>query len=131
MRKIRIYLLCFLLGAALYPIIELLFRGRTHISMSILGGICLCSIYFVHHALEKGPLLLKALLSAILITQLEFICGVIVNLALGLAVWDYSALPLNLLGQISPRFSFYWFLLSLVPLLSFEKESKQRKLQAK
>lgn len=131
MKKTSVYLLCFVSGSVIYPLIEILFRGYTHFSMSILGGICLCAIYFVHSALGKGKLLLKALLSSVLITQLEFICGIIVNHGLGLSVWDYSDRPFNLAGQICPLFSFFWFLLSLVAhaplsfenLLSFEKES--------
>ncbi len=122
MKKTYIYPLCFAIGSAIYPLIEILFRGYTHFSMSILGGICLCAIYFVHSSLGKGKLLLKALLSSVIITQLEFICGIIVNHALALSVWDYSNRPFNLAGQICPLFSFFWFLLSLVAhfLLSFE-----------
>ena len=134
MRRITVYFLCFLFGSISYPLIEILFRGYTHISMSILGGICLCAVYFVHESLGKRNLLLKALCSAVLITQLEFICGMIVNRAMDLAVWDYSDRPLNLAGQICPLFTFFWFLLSLISLwffLSFEKERKQRKLPSK
>ena len=130
MRKIGVYLLCFASGSILYPVIEILFRGYTHLSMGILGGICLCAIYFVHDCIKNERLIRKAILSAVLITQLEFICGVIVNIALGLSVWDYSERPFNLAGQICPLFSFFWFVLSLIVvfLLSFEKESRQRKL---
>ena len=42
----------------------------------------------------------------------ELAAGVAVNLVLGWHVWDYSAQPLNLFGQICPRFSFYWLCLS-------------------
>ncbi len=121
MKKISVYPICFLCGSILYPIIELIFRGRTHISMSILGGICLCAIYFVHLSLGQGHLLFKAFLSSVLITQLELICGLIVNVALSLSVWDYSHQAFNLSGQICPLFSFFWFLLSLIPLLFFQK----------
>ncbi len=118
------FLLCFFLGFVLYPVIEILFRGYSHPSMAILGGICLCAIYAVHLFLPTSPLLWKAFLSAVLITELEFICGVIVNLGMGLSVWDYSARPFNLAGQICPLFTFFWFLLSLVPLsfLSYTKK---------
>ena len=121
MRKTPFFALCFLFGGILYPIIELIYRGRTHISMAILGGICLCAIYFVHLALGKGNFLLKSLCAAVLITQLEFLCGTVVNLGLKLTVWDYSDQPFNVAGQICPLFSFYWFLLSLIPLFIFER----------
>ncbi len=133
MRKTSVYLLCFLSGSVLYPLIEVIARGHTHFSMSILGGICLCAIYFVHDSLGSGKILLKAALSSILITELEFICGIIVNRYYNLAVWDYSDRAFNLAGQICPLFSFFWFLLSLIPLflLSFQKQSKQSKLHSK
>lgn len=46
-----------------------------------------------------------------LITAAEFATGLVVNLLLGWQVWDYSAEPANLLGQICLRYSFYWFCL--------------------
>ena len=36
------YPLVLLLGAAGYPLAELCWRGRTHWSMALLGGLCLC-----------------------------------------------------------------------------------------
>jgi uncharacterized membrane protein len=116
--KVLSFSLLFDLGAILYPVIEILFRGYTHVSMGILGGICLVSIRLVDLAVPKLRLPWKAMICAVIITQLEFICGIIVNRHLRLAVWDYSDLPLNLAGQICPLFSFFWFLLSL-PVLSF------------
>ncbi len=110
------WIFLFFAGAVIYPLIEILFRGRTHISMGILGGICLVSIRMVDLALGKVRFVWKAAVAAVIITQLEFITGVIVNLHLGLGVWDYSQLPLHLAGQICPLFSFFWFLLSLVAL---------------
>jgi len=124
-KKLRQMPVFFLVGSVLYPMIEILYRGYTHISMSILGGICLCAIRGVDLALGKGKLFLKALCSAIIITQLEFICGVIVNLGMGLSVWDYSQRPLNIAGQICPLFTFFWFLLSLPYFLLKKKVSKE------
>lgn len=128
MKKTSIYLLCYLSGSVLYPLIEIIARGYTHFSMSILGGICLCAIYFVHDSLGSGKILLKAALSSILITELEFICGIIVNRYYNLSVWDYSDRAFNLAGQICPLFSFFWFLLSLIAhaLLSFEKADSKK-----
>ena len=42
--------------------------------------------------------------------------GMILNRGLNLNVWDYSALPFQLAGQVSLLFSFYWFLLSFASL---------------
>ena len=49
-----------------------------------------------------------------IITGLELISGIIVNIILDWNVWDYSNLPGNLLGQICPQFTVLWFFLSTV-----------------
>jgi len=117
----------FLLGATLYPIIELLFRGRTHISMSILGGICSLAIALVDRALGKRKWVRKAFLSSLIILQLEFIAGVILNLRYQMNVWDYSDEPFQLAGQICLRFWIYWFLLSLIAMAAFHLAALIRK----
>ena len=49
-----------------------------------------------------------------MITLYEFIAGTILNIVLGLNVWDYSNLPLNILGQICLPFSIIWYFLSII-----------------
>ena len=41
------------------------------------------------------------------------VLALVVNLALGWQVWDYSREFGNVLGQICPLYSFFWFLLCL------------------
>lgn len=48
---------------------------------------------------------------------LEFATGCVVNLWLGLDVWDYSQKPFNLLGQISLGSSVAWYFLSAVGII--------------
>ena len=109
------FITVFFLGAALYGSIEVLFRGWTHWTMLILGGICFCLMYMLSGT--SLPFVLKLLLSALCITALEFGTGYLVNITLGWQVWDYSALPLNIKGQICPLFSFLWLMLSIPGLL--------------
>lgn len=52
-----------------------------------------------------------------MVTCLEFITGVIVNIWLKLGVWDYSGLPLNILGQVCLPFYFAWVGLSVVAIV--------------
>ena len=104
------YLLVYLSGAALYGLMELCWRGWTHWSMLLCGGSCFTLMYFV--SMSALPLWRKCLLSAAAITTVEFFTGCLVNLRLGWNVWDYSARPGNLLGQICPLFCFLWLLLS-------------------
>ena len=106
-------LFIFCVGAFCYTLLEILWRGYSHWTMSVTGGICLVLICFINTHLTQTPLLLRALLCASGITAIEFAVGCIVNLVLGWNVWDYSALPFNLLGQICPYYSFLWFLLCI------------------
>ena len=48
-----------------------------------------------------------------MITAVEFETGLLVNLTLGWGVWDYSDMPLNLMGQICPAFTLAWLALSV------------------
>lgn len=101
----------FLLGALGYPLLELLWRRRTHWSMALAGGICMVLLLIVSRLPLSKPLMW--LLGALSITLVEFAVGCIVNRWLHLGVWDYSALPFNLLGQISLPFTLLWFGLSI------------------
>jgi uncharacterized membrane protein len=62
-------------------------------------------------------LIKQMFIGACIITILEFITGCIVNLYFKWNVWDYSHLPLNLLGQICLPFSIIWFFLSGIAIL--------------
>lgn len=96
-----------------YYALELAFRGFSHWSMAICGGVCLQSIYHMNKKLIQKSLCLRALLGATIITTAELICGVLVNLTFHMGVWDYSHLPLNLWGQICLPFSLLWAALCL------------------
>lgn len=63
------------------------------------------------------PMLLQAAAGACIITVYEFCVGLVVNIWYGWGVWDYSAQPGNLMGQICPLFTFIWFLICLSLLL--------------
>ena len=102
----------YLLGAFGYGGLELLWRGRTHWTMLLLGGFCFLLVYLINTEMHAA-LWQKWLLSAAVITTLEFLCGCLINLRLGWNVWDYSGMRGNLLGQICPQFFVLWLLLSI------------------
>lgn len=106
------YALLFLIGGAGYGMIELLWRGHTHPTMILLGGLCLAAIFFIDKH-TSHPLLVKALIASAFITLSELVVGLAVNRLLDMRVWDYSDLPLNLWGQICPLYCIYWFCLSI------------------
>ncbi len=111
-RLLKIYTL-WSIGALTYGAMEVLARGFTHISMGILGGICLLLIDLIDKNFkDKIAITMIMLISATIITVLEFCTGLIVNIWLNLDVWDYSRAPLNLYGQICVPFTGIWFLLS-------------------
>ncbi|MCL2086951.1 MAG: putative ABC transporter permease [Oscillospiraceae bacterium] len=110
-----------LFGGVVYGAIEIAFRGHTHISMILLGGMCLSACGIISDLLhQKLPLPLIMVASAVAITVLEFIAGCIINLWLGLAVWDYSNMPGNILGQVSPAFTAAWFFLALPAIYLYD-----------
>ena len=55
------------------------------------------------------PLLIQALACAALVTVTELAAGLILNVWLGMGIWDYSKLPGNLWGQICPQFAAVWW----------------------
>ena len=115
LRLVSKYLFLFCIGGLLYMSIEILYRGYTHWSMGILGGISFVSIGLINEILSLDtPLAIQALIGSIMITLYEFITGVILNIWLGLGIWDYSNLPFNILGQICLPFSIIWYFLSIV-----------------
>lgn len=106
------------IGGLIYAMIELVFRGRTHWTMLIIGGLCFWLIGLVNEVIPWEVVFWKqCLLGSLIVTVVEFFSGCIINLGLGWNVWDYSNLPLNLLGQICLPFSLLWILISAVAVV--------------
>ena len=101
-------------GGALYIVIELLWRGYSHWTMFILGGICFFYIGLINEEFTWDmPLVKQMFIGAIVITMWEFLFGMIVNGVYNLNVWDYSNMPFNILGQICLPYCILWFFISL------------------
>lgn len=106
-------ILIFNFGGIGYCLIELLWRRHTHWSMYLAGGLCLSIIEKINRTRLSGKTLWsKCAAGATVITAVEFICGCIVNLWMNLDVWDYTRLPMNLLGQVCLVYSALWYALS-------------------
>lgn len=108
MKKIKKYSLCFILGAVGYAAMETIWRGHTHWSMMIAGGLCFVMFSIVAERLRGKNLLIKAGVCALGVTAIEFIFGVIFNMWLKMDVWNYNHMPLNILGQVCPMFTLIW-----------------------
>ena len=113
----KTFLHIYTLGAIGYCFIEIVWRGYTHWSMGVLGGLCFVTIYLLEKHLQSLNLLIKALVSALFITSFELVTGIIVNRLLGFNVWDYSGLKFNFMGQISMVYSVFWFALCIPCIL--------------
>ncbi len=118
MRKILKALFLWLIGGGLYFGIETLWRGYSHWTMFVLGGICFVLIGELNELYTWDMVLVSQMvLSAIGVTVLELITGLIVNIGLGWGIWDYSRVPYNFYGQICLVYTNLWFFLSLVGIL--------------
>lgn len=108
----------FLIGGGIYYLFEILWRGYSHWTMFILGGICFVIIGLLNEQYDYNmPLVEQMFSSMIIVTTLEFISGVILNIILKLNIWDYSNLPFNLFGQICIPFMIIWFFLSPIAIV--------------
>ncbi|MBQ2900167.1 MAG: hypothetical protein IJE28_10525 [Oscillospiraceae bacterium] len=110
----------FIFGAAGYYLLEVLWRGYSHWSMAAAGGISLMALLKVFKRLKNAPHYFKAIIGGGIITGIELLFGIVFNLLLGMSVWDYSAVPGNILGQICPVYSIIWCGISFI-ISVFEK----------
>ena len=117
--------------------IEIAWRGYSHVSMAILGGICfLYASYQNERVTWDYPLFTQAIKTTLFILVSEFISGCILNIWLGLGIWDYSHMPFNLFGQVCVLYALLWFPLSFVAIILddyirywfFEEEKPRYKL---
>ena len=99
----------FVLGGGGYLAVELAWRGTSHWTMFLAGGICLCALQWL--AVHPVPLPVAAGTGALGASALEVVIGVVCRNILHVQVWDYSAEWGNIAGLICPRYTFYWFLL--------------------
>lgn len=105
-------------GGLLYNLVELFYRGWTHWTMFFLGGLCFVCLGAINEVISWDmPLWQQVLIGAGIITVLEFVTGCIINLYLGLGVWDYSQMPGNILGQVCPQFFGLWLLVALAGII--------------
>lgn len=116
--QIKKYMILFAIGGMAYFLLEVLVRGYSHYSMFLCGGACfLCCGLLNENMKIKMSFISQMVLSALIITALEFITGLIVNIRLKMDIWDYSQLPYNFMGQICLLYSIFWFLVSSVAIV--------------
>ena len=99
----------FLLGGGAYATLEVAWRGTTHWTMFLAGGVCLCLL----QTLADGPLPLAgaAAIGAAGVSALELAVGTVCRRILRTAVWDYADEWGNVAGLVCPKYTAYWFFL--------------------
>lgn len=108
----------FAIGAGIYAGIEIAWRGHTHWTMAVLGGLLFLAIGGINNFLPwEMSLLLQGCIGTVIVTAAELAAGIILNIWLNLGIWDYSQLPGNFYGQICPQFALAWFFLSLFGII--------------
>ena len=121
MRKAVLSLLLWTWTGTTYFFVEVVFktlRGRPEaISWTMLALAILLAIPLERFGAELPwdcPLWLQALICGTAIVAAELAAGLVLNIWLGMAIWDYSALPGNLWGQICPQFFCCWLFVALL-----------------
>lgn len=105
-------------GGSTYVTMEVLWRGYSHWTMLVLAAAVFITADLLNEVWSwNTSLILQVAVGTILATALEFITGCTVNLWLGWAVWDYSDMPGNLLGQICPQYTALWAALILIAII--------------
>ena len=114
-------------GGAAYFLLEVAYktaRGEPErISWTMLVLVAILCIPIERAGAEMPwdvPLWMQAAGCAVLVTATELIAGLILNVWIGLGVWDYSDLWGNLWGQICPQFAAIWWGLCLVFIPVFD-----------
>jgi len=116
--KLCKYAVLFSAGGAAYVALELLWRGRSHISMFLAGGLCFLLLGLLNRAEPRLPLWLRLPAGALVITMVELAAGLMVNREY--AVWDYRKQWGNFCGQICPAFSLVWVPVSALAMAAYE-----------
>ena len=122
MKQLVKYSILFIIGGMSYLLIEILWRGHSHIAMFIVGGLCFIVVGLIneYYFKYKKSLLIQQAISCLVITLIELVFGLILNISLGLHVWDYSNYKFNFMGQICLTYSIFWFFLSLPTIIFYD-----------
>ena len=96
----------FAIGGSGYFLLELLWRGWSHGTMFVLGGICFLLIGHLDAVEPELHLPGKLLAGALICTFGELLFGLLFNRSY--TIWDYRGMPLNWGGQICLPFTVLW-----------------------
>ena len=113
----------FILGGVGYPLLELIYRRRTHPAMALAGGLALCGLRVIHRREKGRPLWRRALLGGALITGVEYAIGRCLNRRY--QIWDYRGSLMNIRGQVCLPFFLVWCGLSAAALWVMDQRARE------
>ena len=104
--KILKHTILFYIGGMAYMFLEFAWRGRSHGTMFLLGGVCFLVLGQISRRLPVKNMAVKGLAGSAAVTALELVTGLAVNR--DYRIWDYRQLPLQFRGQICLPYSLLW-----------------------
>ena len=107
----------FCIGGGAYVPLEFLWRGWSHYSMFLLGGLCFLLIGQLGRLEPRPGIAARTLMGCGICTFGELLFGMIFNR--DYRIWDYRRRPGNFMGQSCPQFSILWIPVSLAAILLF------------
>ena len=108
----------FCMGGWGYMGLEFLWRGYSHGSMFLAGGLCFLLLGGLNRARPRLPGWLRFPVGALVITMVELAAGLLVNRQH--AVWDYRGQWGNFCGQICPMFTILWIPMAALAMAAYE-----------
>ena len=113
-------LVLYYLGGASYMTLEFLWRGWSHGSMFLLGGLCFTILGKLKNL--RLPLPVRAAFGAASVTALELLTGLTINR--DYRIWDYRGMPLNFQGQICLPYTLLWLPVSLMAFFLYDRADR-------
>ena len=115
-KVLKVLAIWFLMGMV-YFVIEGIWRipkgGYANISMLAVGGLCGLLIGSINQIPKFYNMSVwrQSVIGTVIVLVVEYISGYILNIKMGLDIWDYSDMYFNINGQICLEFGLLWFLL--------------------
>jgi uncharacterized membrane protein len=103
--------------------LELLWRGWSHGSMFLAGGLCFVLLGHLNAVRPRLSMPMRVITGTAGITMVELGMGLLVNR--NYTVWDYRDQPGNFLGQICPGFMLLWLPLAWLALVLYDILDRQ------
>lgn len=115
-RVFKILSIWFIFGMC-YFTLEGIYRipkgGFANIIMLFIGGLCGVLIGSINQFSKFNNMAVwkQAAIGTVLTLIVEYVSGYVLNIKLGLNIWNYSDMYFNIKGQICLEFALIWFLL--------------------